>query len=298
MASYQQVDVYVLNSETREPVSGVLVRVYDKGGTMLYTEGTTDSAGRAGFLLYTLEYSLRFYKFKASVQQPQLISVQEGPNGAPLLNSFQVYAQELNRPVSRDPLLCRASGYFRTVTGQAHSGLDIIFTGAFGPVLLDQAGVLPDKRAIRTDGSGYACIDLIRCAKYSVTVEAWEDQGRTVSVPDSSSVNLPDLLFAVVSSISYLEALPTQLSIGSTLSITPSVRTSSGILLEGTALSDVTWEMSDKTVVSLTANQTQLSLRGLKAGTTTLRASRRDKTIVQIPYVTYILGSEVQISVV
>jgi len=297
MASYQQVDVYVLDFASRAPVPDVFVRVYDQEGTVIFTSGTTDVVGRAGFLLYTRTYSLRFYKFQVGFQQPQLIEVLEGPGGAPASNAFQVYADVIARPISPDARLCRASGYFRDITGQAQRNLDIIFAGAFGPFLLDQAGVLPDKRMVRTDSNGYACLDLVRCAKYSVGIEAWEDQLRTVLVPDSPSVNLPDLLFTMVGSVSYAESVPSRLLVGVLVSLTPSVRTSTGILLDGTALDNVTWGVSDPSVVALSSTSSKLEMRGLRSGSVELRAERLDKTIVQIPYSQYVPGSVYQISV-
>lgn len=297
MPSYQNVDIYVKDSVTGAPVEGMLVRVFDETNTTLYTEATSDAAGRAGLTLYTQKYALRFYKFQAAVKQPQLIDVLEGPNGEPRNNDFQVYANNVSRPAALDPLLTRASGFFRDLSGRPYQHLDVIFHGSFGPILLDNSGVLPEKRMIRTDVHGYACIDLVRCAKYSVTVESLEDQFLEVFVPDAPSVDLPSLLFPHVSSISFAEQVPPQLSVGGVLSLTPSVLTSTGVLLDGTALQDVKWSVSDPTVAGLLLTSAQLELRGIKAGTFELRAERRAATPVVLPFHQYIPGSVFEISV-
>lgn len=297
MPSYQNVDVFVKDSVTGAPVEGMLVRVFDEANTLLYNEATSDATGRASFTLYTRTYNLRFYKFQTPVKQPQLIEVLEGPNGEQVSNEFQVYANNVARPVALDPFLSRASGFFRDLSGQPYRHLDIIFIGSFGPILLDNSGVLPEKRMVRTDAWGFACIDLIRCAKYSVTVESLEDQLLEVSVPDAPSVDLPSLLFPHVSSVSFAEQVPQQLSVGSALSLTPSVLTSTGVLLEGTANGDVRWSISDPTVAALSSTSTQLELRGLKAGTIELRAERIARTPVVLPFDQYIPGSTFEISV-
>lgn len=300
MPSYQSVDVVVQDSSPlHDPVEGVLVRVLSSDGRTIYTQGTTDADGRVGFTLYTQVYSLRFYKFQASFQQPQLIEVLEGAGGDPPddPNEFVVYGDVFVPPIANDSRLCRASGYFRDITGAPQRYLDLLFIGQFAPVLLEGAGVVSERRAIRTDDEGFACIDLIRCAIYTATVEGLEDSLREVRVPDSPSVNLPDLLFPIVQSVSFDPPGPYSLAVGATLEVTPTVVGSNKVPLTGTACADVVWSTGDPliaTVVSLTS--TKLLLRGIGAGTTTLLATRLDKSIIAIPEVP-IEGTEVSIVV-
>jgi len=298
MSSYQQVDIYVTDTVTMLPMEGMLVRIYSEDGKTFYTEGITDPDGKVGFMLYTRAYSMRFFKFQVSVQQPQVFIVLEGDNGAPVLNEFQVSATSLDRPTAKDPRLCRASGFFRDITGAPHRNLDIIFIGDFAPILLDNAGVLSERRMIRTDKCGYACIDLIRCAKYSVTIEGLEDKLRHVRVPDAPSANLPDLLFETVQSVSYAEALPYQSSVGGTLSLTPTTLTSTGIPITDPTDQNILWSLSDPTVATLRITAEALEISGVRVGTVELRAERRDKTIIKIPYNEFLEGSVQTISVV
>jgi len=283
MPSYQQVNVLVEDRKPpHNPVQGVLVRVYSVDGKKFFTQSETGVDGKAGFLLYTQEYSFRFFKFQVSFRQPQLFTVLEGAGGVPLLNEFGIQAEIVEPPIANDPRLCRASGYFRDITGAPHRNLDIIFIGEFAPILLEGSGVLSERRMVKTDENGYVQVDLIRCANYSVTIEGMEDRIRSVSVPDAPSVNLPDLLFPVVASVSFSPLGPYNLRVGETLSLTPTVATSSGVPLTGTASSDVGWSMSDDTVVSLSVGQEVLELTVLKAGTSQLLATRLDQTIIRI----------------
>ena len=285
MSSYQQVDVYVLRNGTREPLCGVMVRVYDSEGKVFYADSVTDAKGHVGFLLWTGTYTLRFFKFQVRFQQPQVIDVQEGPLGAPVQNAFNVYAEPVDGDVATDPYLCRASGYFRDITGAPHRFVDIIFIGEFAPVLLDGAGVLSERRMIRTDKNGFACIDLIRCAQYSATVEGLENQVRSISVPSAPSVNLPELLFPTARSVSFDPPSPWILSVGSTLVLTPSVLTSSGVILSGNSMCNVKYEVEDPSVVCMDPlTSSTIRIRGVRRGWTRLLVTKRDSSVIEIPY--------------
>lgn len=291
MSSYQNVDVYVLTKEAGVPVPGVLVRVLSEDGTTIYTESETDSRGHVGFLLWTRKYSLRFFKFQVKFTQPQYIDVLEGPGETPALNSFNVYAEVAVPPISNDVRLCRASGYFRDITGAPHRYLDIIFIGEFGPILLEGSGVLSERRAIKTDEKGYACVDLIRCANYSATVEGYESQVRKIMVPDAPSVSLPALLFSTVAYVSFDLPSPWTLSVGSEVSLTPTVVTSSKVTTVGPDPCNVQWSVEDPTIASLTLLQDRLVLRGLKPGSTRLVAKRLDLSIMTVPFLPELIGS-------
>lgn len=292
MAGYESVDVYVLDDTSlHDPVEGMLVRVFDSTGTTFHTQDTTDSEGHVGFTLWTQEYTLRFYKFGAQVTQPQIIDVLDGGS-----NSFNAYATIFVHPVANDPRLCRCTGYFRDITGAARPWVDMHFIGQFDPILLEGAAVLGERRSIRSDKDGYACIDLIRGACYLVTLEGLEDSQRSVSVPDLPSANLPDLLFPVVQEVSFDVAVPWSVAAGSTLVVTPTVVASNGVPLTGTAMEDVQWSSSDDSVLSVAVDNTTLTLRGISAGSAELQAVRRDQSIIRIP-ASDILGVPVEVTV-
>ena len=292
MSSYQQVDVYVYNNGDKTPMAGVLARVYDEAGNVLYADALTDASGHAGFLLWTGVYTLRFFKFQCRFQQPQVINVIEGSGGVAATNAFNVYAESIAGNVSTDPYLCRASGYFRDITGAPHRYVDIIFIGDFAPVILDGSAVLSERRMIRTDKTGYACVDLIRCAQYSATIEGLEDQVRTISVPSAPSVNLPDLLFPTAKSVSFDPRSPWTLSAGSTLVVTPTVLTSSGVVLDGSSICNVKYAMEDPSVASVEPlSSSTLQIRGIKSGSTRLLVTKRDTTVITVPFREDLIGS-------
>lgn len=291
MSSYQNVDVFVYQKGTNQPISGMLVRVLSEDGTVIYTEAETDTQGHVGFLLWTRRYTLRFYKFQMRVTQPQVIDVLEGPDGTPVQNQFNAYAEVVVPPLANDARLCRASGYFRDITGAPHRYLDIIFIGEFAPILLEGSGVLSERRAIKTDDKGYSCVDLIRCANYSATVEGYEDQVRKIRVPDAPSVSLPALLFPLVESVFFDLPSPWTLSVGSEVSLTPTVVTNSKIPTVGPDCQNVLWRVEDPSVASLTLQATSIILRGLKPGSTRLIATRMDLSVMTIPFLPALEGS-------
>lgn len=283
--SYQSVDVYILDAVTSNPVDGVLVRVFDAANKVFYSQAITDSSGRAGFTLWTNTYNLRFYKFGAHVDQPQIIQVTEPAYGAVQVNAFNAYATTFVHPVANDPRLCRASGFFRDVTGAPQANLDIHIIGEFAPILLEGAGVLSERKTLRTDKAGFACVDLIRCAQYKATVQGTEDTQRSLSVPDAPSANLPDLLFPVVDSVSLEPAGPYTLAVGATLEVVPTVLASNGVPLTGPAGADVRWSSSNSAVMSVGMTATSLVLTGVAAGTAELQVTRLDTSIIRIPQI-------------
>lgn len=284
MPSYQSVDVFVVdNTALKTPVSGVLVRVFDETNTNFVTQATTDVSGRVGFTLWTQNYNLRFAKVGTHTPQPQVIEVLEPEPGAPLVQEFEAQTTVFTQPIASDPRMCRASGFFRTVSGGPQPGLDLHFAGQFDPVILEGSGVLDTKRTIRTDAEGFVCLDLIRCANYMVYGQGFEDHPRRIRVPDLPSCNLPDLLFPVVGAVTFDPTGPVALSTGQELVIIPAVVDSAGAELTGTAAGDVQWSVSDSAIVSLVVGSSTLTLRGLSPGGSELRASRRRNTVIRIP---------------
>lgn len=278
--AYEQVDIFVLSSTTNDPVEGVTVRIYDPEGKVLFSEAVTDENGQAGFLLADQQYSMRFFKFAASFSQPQLFTVESDPaTPGTTPNHFEVKASILDKPLAVDPRLCRASGFFRTASGHPRSHLDIHFIAEFRPVILDGTLVMDERRKIKTTPEGYGCIDLIRGACYSVTLEAFEDESFYVHVPDAPCVNLPDLLFPTISKVTIS---PIVLSVGEEQQIAPKVLTSSGVPLEGVALQDLQWTLEDSSIASLSVTKDYLVIQGVSAGTTNLVAALKGG-IVTIP---------------
>ena len=291
MGSYQSVDVTVKDDTAlANAVEGMVVRVFDIGGAF-QTQDTTNSDGHVGFTLWSQDYDLRFYMFGAQVSQPQRITVSET-----VANEFDVVATVFQLPLANDARLCRCSGYFRDITGAPHKNVDIHILGGFNPILLEDSAVLSERRTVRTDDTGYVCVDLIRGACYEVTVQGFEDTQRWIRVPDQPSAPFPHLLFPVVAAVSLDPEGPYSLSVGGTLEVTPTVVDSGGVPLEGTATADVSWTSSDDAVFSVTAGTDTLTLTGLVAGSAELQATRRDNSIIHIPSMT-IEGVPVDVTV-
>ncbi len=293
---YLQTDIHVLNrSGANAPIPGVLVRLLDRQGRLIHTQATTDVNGMASFLLPTEQspYQARCYKHAVAFAGPAIIDVREDL----LPNSFNLYGDAITPPISQDPRVCVAYGYFKDGTNSPFAGCTIHFMPKFDPLLIDGNAVLKERTLARTDDGGYLEIELIRFAKYDVMIEGMEDETRTINVPDAVNVNLPDLLFPVVDHIDFLPPGPYQLHVGEELEIYPTVWTSSGSPLCGTAPQDVRWSSSDPDVVACTVMPDRLILRGMSPGTAQLQAVRYDNSVVRIPN-TPIGGVPVDITVI
>ncbi len=281
--AYEQVDVYVEKAGyAGSAIPNVTVRVYDTQGAVLFGESLTDVDGKAGFLLPSGDFTLRLYKFQVGFKQPlhfEVLTDPDLPEGT-TPNKFTVPGQALDVPTSPDPHLCRVSGYVRDAAGRPRPGLTINFITQFSPLIVDEALVMDERVTIETDRNGYACVDLFRCACYTVTIEDFDDQPRYVQVPAAPSVNLADLLFPIVETIIQE---PVVVAVGVEQTLRPVVLASSGVPVYGTGQQDVTWALTDPSVALLQVGRETLTIRGLVLGTTTLVATRRDRSVVKVP---------------
>lgn len=278
--SFETVDVFALDSTPlHSPIQSVLVKVYNPAGSVFFTQGTTDALGHVGFLLETQLYSIRLFKFMVGFTQPVLAEIL----ASPAVNKFNIFGEVFVPPTPTDLRLCRASGFFRDISGSPKRFLDIQVISKFSPILLDGSAVVTERQIIRTDEKGYAQMDLIRGGRYQVTIEAFEDCQREIAVPDTSSVNLPDLLFPVVDRVVFAPLPPYALLVGQTVVVTPTVLASDGRPLTGTDIEDVTWRTVNESIASVTVSSTTLSIRGNGAGITQLTAARNNSSIIRIP---------------
>jgi hypothetical protein len=193
-----------------------------------------------------------------------------------------VQGQTYHRPAATDPRLCRASGFFKRGDGQPYPYLDLLFIPTFKPTIVDGDGIIAGTITGRTDENGYFEIDLYRGGIYHVTMEGLEDIPREVEVPYLSSINLIDLLFPVVSSVSF-DPTSIHVSPGAFAEVFPMVIGSDGRVLEGAAGSDVLYNVLDTAIAGVTVKSDRIIIQGVAAGSTELDVMRKDTSIVLIP---------------
>jgi hypothetical protein len=272
-------------------VDGVVVRVFDQTGTTLITEGTTGSviAGTAEFTLNgdnpAITYQLRFYINGGSVLSPQYIQVYSPPSAAPPPggNTFTITAALFTLPTATNPLLCRVSGFIWGPDGRPKRGIDIAFIPLFRPLVVGEIGVLGERVNTKTDKDGFVQVDLLREGCYFASVESHENVQRDVEVPDRSSVNIMHLLFPIVVKIAYGVIPPIAVPVDGLVTLTPVITASDFRTLEGTAPEDVQYAVDDPSVASVVINQNTIVINGLSAGTTNLRVTRKDASIIYLP---------------
>jgi hypothetical protein len=276
-----------------QPVDAVVVRVFDSTGTTFITEGTTGvPTPGSGSVQFTLNgsgplpttYQLRFYINGGAIKSPQYIQVFSPPSLAPTgANNFLVTASLFTLPTATNPRLCRASGFVWGPDGRPRRGVDMHFIPCFRPLVVDGYGVLGERVAIRTDQDGYASTDLFRTGIYQVTIESQENYTRVIYVPDRSSINLFNLLFPLVVDVQYTPVGPWFVPVGTQLTLVPTLTANDYRVLDGIGDQDVIYSTDDQNIASVTVNADNIIIRGNAPGSTTLRVSRRDTSIVYIP---------------
>jgi hypothetical protein len=282
--SFEAVDFFVNDaSPSALPVAGVVVKVLSADGKLTYSQASTDSTGHAGFLLPSgVPMQARFYKFGVSFINPQLFTVLPSPLSPGQTNGFDVVATLITPPVPTDARLCTAFGFFRDITGAPQANVIIYFIAKFDPVWLEGAGVLKERVDVRTDENGYVQVNLIRNAQYDCTIQGEEDVTRQISVPDAPNVNLPDLIFPIVSQIVLSPPGPYTVAHGSELAVGMTVYGSDGENL-GLGFGDIMLSTSDDTVLNYTFSPGGLVLVGVAPGTAQINIKRADCSVVHIP---------------
>ncbi len=288
------VDVLVRDvAVPNDPISGVVVRVYDETGTTLLTSGTTAVDGHVSFLLDGQDppttYQLRTFKHGIALPQPQYIEVYSPVSSSPTgTNDFRLDAEVFTLPPAVDPKLCRLSGYIKDPAGRPKAGIDIHFIHRFNPLIVGEEaeaiGVLGERVTQRTDKTGYFQIDLWRNGQYRAIVQSHENVGRTVCVPDLAAANINLVLFPRVHAVVFDPPGPWTLNVGQVLNIAVEVQLTSGYVIDGTAAEDVLYSLPpDNIAVALEVLDDHLVLRGLATGASELSVTRIDQSLAYEP---------------
>jgi hypothetical protein len=279
--SFESVDVYVLDATPQKnPVPGVTVKVLSQNGVTTWTVATTDSSGHAGFLLPDATYQLRFFKPSYTFMNPQYFIVAPPP----ALNTFDITAIGVSPPVPSNSRLCTAYGFFQNMSGRPAAGVQIQFICKFNPILVDGAAVLTERVYVTTDEKGYAQVDLFQGGHYDVTISGTEDYLRHARVPFLPNINIGNLCFPVVSSVTFDPPIPSNMTVGSAdLQVTPTAYATDGNELKDHGSMDIQWKSSDSNILAVMPSGGILTLRPLSAGTAQVIACRSNHSIIVIP---------------
>ena len=281
--SAQEVNIFLdSTSPPSTPVSGVYVGLHNSSSKALLQTATSDAAGKVTFSNVESDTNSGVYEirivpsFAASVAKGnvQNITVQASGN-----NNFDVQVTPEGLPVATNPRLCRCSGYFYDLTGKPMREVSLRFMEKLTPnveyisdATIDARVVVPKTRILKTDKNGYVTVDLYRNSEYIAVIEGYENSYRRVNVPDSSAVNITDVLFPIVGSLEYAVAgnklLPTSapttsVSAGQELEVTCTVLLRSGVTADP---DEVTIESPNVAVVTADYSGGKLTLKGVASG--------------------------------
>jgi hypothetical protein len=268
-----------------DPVSDVWVGLY-QGGVFVTSDTTADGLGALpeGDLVFPAvaegNYELRINPGVAGTVvngHVQNITVVSGPT-----NIFDIEVSIAGLPVATDSRLCRCSGHFVDATGKPVPDLEIHLSEHTVPQLLYTSqgsttmGVIPTVKVAKTDKNGYAVIDLIRGASYSVQMQGFMNKLLLADVPDSDSVLLPDIIFPTLETVEYRDggilltpvATPSiALTVGTDKTLTVKVLLRSGVEVEPGLIG---FQTDDSDVFTVARSGSELVLHPVAAGTANL----------------------------
>lgn len=260
-----------------QPISGVLVRVFDDAEQLL-TQATTDDDGEVEFSLDEGTYILRLRKEQVGFQNPFSIEVDDADTG-----SYTINGEVLSTPTAVDPNLCRLWGYFRDASGALVTGvvLEIVpcpedaqnpATGYGDPQLdtLQYPGIpsvvggdfIIPKTIQVSSTAGLAWVDLPRGGQFRVRPKGQVYTWVKISVPDVAGANLFDILYPILAGVDPDEV---EVAVNETTEIEVTVTLSDGTELESAGdMVDVT--SSDEEVLQVSLIGNTLTLSGISVG--------------------------------
>jgi len=298
--SHAAINVLVRDSDTRMLVGGVVVKLLDADGTQVFDAQDTDETGKAGFIVpFGAVYELRCFKFGLRFDNPIYVKV---PCASETRESdvftYEVICHMPRFPEAMDHRFCCASGYFRNADGTPHVGLRMEFRTEFSSFVLDGAGVTTGAIAVTTNAHGYASVQLIKHAKYRVTIADWIPIDRTITVPDRWSVELLPLLYPRISCIACERELPITIEVGHQTLVPIRVFTTDG--REETDMNTVIWSVEPKDTARIIEKKLgRLIIQGLKRGNAEIQVIRKESKQSPVYYPnTPIYGAPLAVRVV
>jgi hypothetical protein len=218
------------------PLEGAQVRLWSEDGSVFVTQGVTDANGEIVFDVPEDRYSVRCFKTGFAFQSRLQILAEDGA-------LFQLEAQNLNTyPPSTATHSCRATGFVMDATGAPLEGATFEFRLTdFGKIAAGRFSASP-KVIVLSDPSAKVDVHLLRNAVYDLTVESLEDLVFRVKVPDSSAVDITELIWPRISTFAWEETSVT-LDVGELVAVAGSPVLSNGNTLP--------YELDNKDTVSL-----------------------------------------------
>uniref|UniRef100_A0A7C3SN92 Uncharacterized protein n=1 Tax=Dictyoglomus turgidum TaxID=513050 RepID=A0A7C3SN92_9BACT len=264
-------------SNFNQPIPLVTIRIFDSSDNFV-TYAVTDDSGIAETTLDGnsdgISYILRLFKVGVAFETNR-IKVYSPPVSPG--NSFKIIGntEAVNSPT--DPRLCRCYGFLRKGDGSMFKA-DIRFH-LISPDIVDGCGLFGRDFTVIGNSNGYFSIDLFRGGTYLVQIS--NDTFRSITVPDLPTANIADVIYPVISQVTYDPEPPYNLGVGEVLEITPSITLSSGLSYSWTP-DEVVWRSLDPTIVYVETGKT-IMLRGIKTGSTQVKIDVKDTGIRKIP---------------
>lgn len=268
------------DSVDRNPIEGVVVRIYDSTGTSVITWTTTDANGIADFVVDSDDSPLhaRLYKNGVGFFGPVMLDVEDGGT-----NQFEVEGSLPSLPHAVDPMLCRVSGVLRRGDGTPHPWVDLHFIAQFRPSTVAGDLITQERVAVRSDAHGRVSVDLYRNGIYGLTMEGYEHKLLRVVVPDRPSASIGSVILPDVARVDW-DPMPTwTIPAGGSLEVDVTVWTTSMVKMLSAGGTDVDYRVLDEKVAHVRRDGDKITLYGTSPGQTELVVCRTEQAIYHVP---------------
>lgn len=297
--------INVTDAAAADPIEDVSIRIWSEDGETFVTEGSTDEEGNLTLDVPAATYSVRFFKSGFSFGRNILMEVLEEGDGD---NIFDIEATDLNAlPISTDVLLCRVTGAAVNGGGAPSSGVLTVDVQAIWPTSFRGMIVAEKLRVVSRAVQRRAVLDfqLIQGGIYEIDGLPSMAQSIRICVPDVRAISIRDLLNPAPDHVVWGAAV--SVSEGETYTRTIALAFAGGLRVPHSwhtsddaihSLHDhITVDTDDHDIatVALDGETGQLSILGVSAGTTTVRATLTDvaarRAAAHVPAPTVTLGT-------
>jgi hypothetical protein len=266
------VDISFLILNGPFPLENVQIRLWSEDGSTFVTSGSTDASGELTLDVPEARYSIRCFKTGFSFPSHLQLLAEEGA-------LFQIEANDLNtHPPSTLSHACRVSGYAMDATGSPLEGATFEFKLTdYGRIAAQRFAAAP-KVIVLSDPTGKVDVHLLRNAVYDTVVESQEDKVIRVRVPDSSSVDITELIWPRILTFNWSVTVVEEVSIGEKVTVTAEPVLSNGNALpydldngdSVTLDSLIEVVSSDLDIAAATLSGNTLTLQGVGVGIATI----------------------------
>lgn len=198
-----------------------------------------------------------------------------------MANSSTIIGTQLTASAASDPDMCRVTGYFKDIHGNALKGREIVVRHLYIPAAIGaDTLVLQESNTVRSNSDGQVQFDLYQGATVRIEIKnRLQEVVLEVEVPEQTSIDLVGLVYPYLTEIVFDDGASYSAAVDEAFTLDLTGTLSNGEELITGLGSACTYSIDDEDVVEQVAGN---SFRALAAGTAIITISDVDTDELRI----------------